>query len=134
MRISTLLLFLSGLLIAGVASGHGQSSADSLPSESSHATWVLPSTKIDFANADDVEINRYPLRKRWDESLGRFTMDNIQPPQDQVCYTMRSYKVERTERSSDSTEPMQYSTCQPSSGFDVKNADIHVIGPGGPQG
>jgi hypothetical protein len=121
MRISTLLLFVSGLLVAGVASARGQATVDSLQS--------IPSLKFDFANADGMAIDSYRLP----EPLERFTMDNARSAQDQVCYTMRSYKVERTERSDESTAPMKYSTCQPSSGFDVKNADERVVEPEEPQ-
>jgi hypothetical protein len=131
MRISSLLLLLSGLLMAGVVPARGQAPSDLLPLNSSQAKWVSPSTKLDLSSVDDVAVNE--SRLRWDESLRRFTIDNVQPAQDQVCYTMRSYKVERTERVDDSTQPMQYSTCQPSSGFDVKNADVHVVEPEGSQ-
>jgi hypothetical protein len=120
MRISTLLLFLSGLVLAGVAPARGQATADSLQS--------IPSLKFDLANVDDIAVDQYRLPKRPE----RFTMNNF-AAQDQVCYTMRSYKVERTERMDESTQPLQYSTCQPSSGFDVKNADVHVVGPEGSQ-
>jgi hypothetical protein len=121
MRISTLVLFLFGLLVAGVAPAPGQTADDSLQS--------VPSLKFDLANADGLAIDHY----RWDESLAHLTVDNIRPAQDQVCYTMRSYKVERTERMNESKAPMKYSSCQPSSGFDVKNADVDVAGPETPQ-
>jgi hypothetical protein len=135
MRISTLLLFLflSGLVVAGVAPARGQSTVDALQSESSRATWVVPSTNLDLASAHDLAIDQYRLRKHWDENLGHFTIDNIRPAHAQVCYTMRTYKVEGSERYNDATEPMKYSTCQPSSGFDVKNADVHVVEPEEPR-
>jgi hypothetical protein len=131
MRISTLLLFLflSGLLLAGVAPARGQATADSLPAESSHATWAIPQTKLDFANGNDLAIDQYQLPKAWNESLERLALDKVGPARDQICYTMRSYKVERAERFQDSTGRMQYSTCQPSSRFDVKNADERVTIP-----
>jgi hypothetical protein len=40
-----------------------------------------------------------------------------------TCYTMRSYKVERTERMSDEVTPRAYTTCQMASGFRVRSAD-----------
>jgi hypothetical protein len=118
MRISTLLLFVFGLLLVGAASARGQSAVDSLQS--------APSLKFELANADGMAIDQYRLPKQWNETLGRLALDNVGPAQDEVCYTMRSYKVERTERSDESTQPMKYSICQPSSGFDVKNADERV--------
>jgi hypothetical protein len=41
---------------------------------------------------------------------------------DDTCYTMRSYVVERDDPASDAVRPKGYSTCQPSSRFDLKNA------------
>jgi hypothetical protein len=133
MRISTLFLFFSGLLVAAVGPARGQATADSLQLESSQVASAIPTVKFDLANADSVAIDQYRLPKPWDESLGRLALHNVRPEQDQVCYTMRSYKVERTERVNESTQPMTYSTCQPSTRFDVKNADVHVVGPEGPQ-
>lgn len=40
-----------------------------------------------------------------------------------TCYTMRSYKVERTERFGDEVTPRGYTTCQMASGFRVRSAD-----------
>jgi hypothetical protein len=121
MRISTLLLFLSALFLTSVTPVGAQTPDDSLQS--------APSLKFDRANADGSALDHY----RWDGNLARFRIDNVRSAQDQICYTIRSYKVERTERMDDSTEPMKYSVCQPSSGFEVKNADESVILPEGPQ-
>ena len=93
------------------------------------STQSIPSLKFDLANVDSMAIDQYRLPEYFYRRLGRFTIDNVGPAQDQVCYTMRSYKVERTERVDDSIGAMQYSTCQPSSGFDVKNADERVAIP-----
>jgi hypothetical protein len=115
MRISTLLLFLflSALLMVGVAPARGQATVDSL--------------NFDLAKVDDLAIDQYRLPKHWEQRLGRLAMGDVKPAQDEVCYTMRSYKVERTERMDESTKPMKYSVCLPSSGFDVKNADESVV-------
>ena len=40
----------------------------------------------------------------------------------ETCYTMRSYVVEREDPASDAVRPKGYSTCQPSSKFDLRNA------------
>jgi hypothetical protein len=39
---------------------------------------------------------------------------------DKVCYTMRSYIVSRENRDSDSTKLVGYSTCQPSSKYELR--------------
>ena len=39
---------------------------------------------------------------------------------DNVCYTMRSYIVSRENRESDSTKLVGYSTCQPSSKYELR--------------
>lgn len=39
-----------------------------------------------------------------------------------TCYTMRSYRVERTERFGDEVTPRGYSTCQMASSFRVRSA------------
>jgi hypothetical protein len=129
MRISTLLLSLSGLLMAGVAPVRGQAAVDSLQLESSQATSSIPSFKFELTNADHIAIDQYRLPKHWDESLGRLATENIGREQDPVCYTMRSYKVERTEQVDESLGLMNYSTCQPSSRFDLKDADERMAIP-----
>jgi hypothetical protein len=123
MRISTLLLFLSGLFI--VAPARSQAEDESGQS--------IPSLKFNLANADGVAIDQYQLPELWNRRLGRLAMDNVGTEQDQVCYTMRSYRVERTERVDESTQPLKYSRCQSSSEFDLKNADERVVEPEVPQ-
>jgi hypothetical protein len=41
---------------------------------------------------------------------------------DTVCYSMRSYRVTRDDRESDSTRLVGYSECQPAARFQVKTA------------
>ncbi|PYX26030.1 MAG: hypothetical protein DMG87_00540 [Acidobacteria bacterium] len=45
--------------------------------------------------------------------------DGTQP----TCLKMRSYYVERESRHSDVTNPIGYSTCTPSTRFDIKRAE-----------
>jgi hypothetical protein len=40
-----------------------------------------------------------------------------------ICYSMRSYRVARDDPKSDSTRPAGYSTCQPSTRFQVKSVE-----------
>jgi hypothetical protein len=46
--------------------------------------------------------------------------------QDNTCYAIRSYVVARDGKNSDSTHPVNYSTCQPSSRYHVKSAEAHA--------
>jgi hypothetical protein len=45
---------------------------------------------------------------------------HIEEKRDSVCYTMRSYIVARENRGSDSTNLVGYSTCQPSSKYELR--------------
>jgi hypothetical protein len=45
---------------------------------------------------------------------------HIEEKRDSVCYTMRSYIVARENRDSDSTKLVGYSTCQPSSRYELR--------------
>jgi len=45
--------------------------------------------------------------------------DETQP----TCFKMRSYYVERESKHSDVTHPIGYSTCTPSTRFDIKRAE-----------
>jgi len=46
--------------------------------------------------------------------------------EDHVCFTMRAYVVERDSRDSDATHPRSYSTCQKSSRYHLKGADLQA--------
>jgi hypothetical protein len=59
------------------------------------------------------------------ERLRNFDLRNlgsiyIEEDRDNVCYTMRSYIVAREDRDSDSTKLVGYSTCQPSSKYELR--------------
>ncbi|HTF42747.1 MAG TPA: hypothetical protein VK641_02545 [Terriglobales bacterium] len=136
MRISTLPgLFLAGLLMADVASAADQAQSATQP--------VAPSAPFtNFASLPKPESNlavdQYRLLRRYSSKFHHLLTDNATPVnatpvQDEVCYTMRSYKVERKERFSATTEPPQYSTCQPSSRFDLKNATDSIFSPEVPE-
>jgi len=131
MRISTLpALFLAGMLMAGVALAADQAQSATLPAAPS-----APFTN--FASSPKPESNpavdQYRLLRKYSSKFHRLLTDNATPVQDEVCYTMRSYKVQRKERFPEATEPPQYSTCQPSSRFDVKNATDSIFGPEVPE-
>ena len=49
------------------------------------------------------------------------------PPKNQLCYAMRSYRFNRDNPTSDSTDFAEYSTCQSAADFQMKAAlDIHT--------
>jgi hypothetical protein len=130
MRISTLpALFLAGLLLADAASAADQAPSATLPLAPS-----APFTNFAFSPQPEsnLAIDQYRLLRKYSSKFHRLLTNNATPVQDEVCYTMRSYKVEGKERFSDATEPPQYSTCQPSSRFDVKNAIDSISVPEAP--
>ncbi len=49
--------------------------------------------------------------------------EHMKQEEDGVCYKLRSYKVARDDRDSDSTHPVGYSTCQRASKFQMRSAD-----------
>ena len=131
MRISNLpVLFLAGLLMAEVASAGEQAQPTALPAASS-----APFTDSDYLSKPESNkaVDQYLLLRKYSSKFHGLGNHNATPVQDEVCYTMRSYKVERQERSSDATQPTQYSTCQPSSRFDVKNATDSIFVPEDPR-
>ncbi len=98
-------------------------------SDQSHAApgSVAPSVKSDLLNsaAEGSPIGKFhPANKR----LRNFEFRNlssmhIEEDRDNVCYTMRSYIVARESRDSDSTKLVGYSTCQPSSKYELRITD-----------
>ncbi len=49
-----------------------------------------------------------------------------QPDSDNTCLKIRSYVVARDSKDSDSTHPVSYSTCQPSSRYRLKTTEIRT--------
>ena len=58
-----------------------------------------------------------------------FRMKSLVVPEDEVCYTIRSYQVARDSADSDSTHPVSTSTCQRASRYHVKTVQIEQISP-----
>ena len=87
-------------------------------------TSVASSVKSDFrtntAEASPI-VEFHPANQR----LRHFDLRNLgsihnEEDRDRVCYTMRSYIVARENRDSDSTKLVGYSTCQPSSQYELR--------------
>jgi hypothetical protein len=117
MRIPDILLaLLFGLASLGVAPASDQSQAVSGSG--------APSVKSDLMNsaAEASPIGKFhPANER----VHNFDLPNlgsihIEEDRNNVCYTMRSYIVARENRDSDSTELVGYSTCQPSSKYELR--------------
>ena len=116
MRILGILLaLLFGLTSLGAAPASEQS-------QSTAGSVVLP-VKSDVRNraAEANPIGKFPTNGR----LHNFDLRNlgsihIEEDRDSVCYTMRSYIVARENRDSDSTKLVGYSTCQPSSKYELR--------------
>jgi hypothetical protein len=116
MRIPKVLLALVfGLasLVSALASEPPQPSLDS----------TAPSVTPDLLNsgAKAIAIDKFrPANER--PQFDFRNLGSIHLPEDatKVCYTMRSYIVAREDRDSDSTRLVGYSTCQPSSNYEMR--------------
>lgn len=117
MRIPGMLLaLLFGLASLGAAPASDQSQATS--------GSVAPSVNADSLNsaAEAMPIGKfYPANERlYNFDLPNLGSIHIEEERDNVCYTMRSYIVARENRDSDSTKLVGYSTCQPSSKYELR--------------
>jgi hypothetical protein len=117
MRIpGALLSLLLGLASLGTAPASGQS--QSAPGS------VAPSAKFDLLNsaAGARRISKFHPENERPRNFDLRNLGSIHTEEDRdnVCYTMRSYIVARESRNSDSTELVGYSTCQPSSKYELR--------------
>jgi hypothetical protein len=78
-----------------------------------HCAAGVCATSIDPSGSADASSRPLLLRNlgRWSGVL-----------EERTCYTMRSYLMAREDEHSDSTRQVGYSTCEPSSTFDVKKS------------
>ena len=94
-----------------------------------------PQASKDFALLSDPGLTSQALSA---ESIARFRVTNkrladlrkhhargipLDADGQPVCYTMRSYLMEREDPQSDVTRVAGYTTCQPSSSYSFKTAD-----------
>jgi hypothetical protein len=63
----------------------------------------------------------------WLDTPAQRYFSRMKQEEDGVCYKLRSYKVARDARASDSTHPVGYSTCQSASKFQMRSADEGVL-------
>jgi hypothetical protein len=115
------LLVLSLLLSVCVAPVAAQSSLDRNPQPSVRLDQIIPPAEFRRPvlplepqppfHSDGIGLSgqRYVQRRAGDQS-------NV------TCYSIRSYRVTRDDPESDSTSPAGYSTCQPVSQFQLKDA------------
>lgn len=59
----------------------------------------------------------------WNIKVPSQVHKHVSAPNDATCYSMRSYRVTRDDPASDTTRPAGYSTCQPATKFQVKEAN-----------
>jgi hypothetical protein len=132
------LLAISLMALVCVAPVLAQSPQDNIPgSFFSEPPGVLPQDALADLRLDQiqrpVEIDRLyfpPAKpeaargsehdwtfKPWSKSHKRVLTQN-----DATCYSIRGYRVKRDNLESDSTRPAGYSTCQPATRFQVKEA------------
>jgi len=112
MRIPGILLaLLFGLASQGAAPASDQS--QTAPGSSA------PSVKSALLNSPFRKFHPANERRR-DFDLRKLGSIHIEDGRDNVCYTIRSYIVARENRDSDSTKLVGYSTCQPSSKYELR--------------
>jgi len=135
------LLVLSLLISACVVPTAAQSPSDNIPgSFYSEPLGVLPPDAlaslplIPIQLPIDIDIDRLYLPHAKSEAAGASEHDwtfkpwpqspaRVLPQKDATCYSIRSYRVTRDDPASDTTRLVGYSTCQPSTKFQVKEAN-----------
>jgi hypothetical protein len=135
------LLILSLLISACVVPTAAQSPSDNIPgSFYSEPLGVLPPDAlaslplIPIQLPIDIDIDRLYLPHAKSEAAGASEHDwtfkpwpqspaRVLPQKDATCYSIRSYRVTRDDPASDTTRLVSYSTCQPSTKFQVKEAN-----------
>ena len=117
MRIPGILLaLLFGLASLGAAPASDQSQAAS----GSVATSVKADSLNSAAKAMPIDKFRPANERPHNFDPRNLGSIHIEEKRDSVCYTMRSYIVARENRDSDSTKLVGYSTCQPSSRYELR--------------
>jgi hypothetical protein len=79
----------------------------------------LPHAKSEAAGASEHDWTFKP----WPQSRARVLTPRVLTQKDATCYSIRSYRVTRDDPASDTTRLVGYSTCQPSTRFQVKEAN-----------
>jgi hypothetical protein len=134
----TRLLLLSLLISVCAVSAAAQSPSENIPgSFYSEPVGALPQDALAHLRLDPIQqpidIDRLylPYSKPEVDRAGEHDWNIKVPPlshkrvldqNDATCYSIRSYRVTRDDPQSDMTRPAGYSTCQPSTKFQVKEA------------
>jgi hypothetical protein len=123
----SLLCLISFCLISVCAVPASAQESPAIGASASPANSASPSELLMAADSFD---KRYGiLRNDPDSDLGALDTPaqryfaRMKHEEDGVCYKLRSYKVARDDRNSDSTHPVGYSTCQRASRFQMRNAE-----------
>jgi len=127
------LLFLLAGITASATEGSGQANSQTSPSSTDNQVFglantnsnqsILPHLTNPFIRPD-TKSGALQLRA---PQLGVESRANAN---ESVCYTMRSYKVKRTERLDDNQSGVRgYSTCEMASSYRLRSADSKVQQP-----
>jgi hypothetical protein len=97
-------------------------------SSSGDLPLLFPNLQIEQGSAeplDRIHVGEYSPRST-QLSVPRFLLRNQDPQSldDNLCYSMRSYKVARDDSQSDSTHAAGYSTCQPAARFHTHTIEL----------
>jgi hypothetical protein len=111
---SLLLIFLAGSIsLCFATEGLVKNAPSQAPPEISSQVDSLVADQSSKAKAFDG----WP-----DQAARHLTFESGRRVDTPICYKIRSYRVIRDDRNPDVTHPDGYSTCQPSSQFEVKRA------------
>ena len=111
------------LLIAGFSLCNARAADQTSPSTMLDPNPLLASSGDQAALLQSPSDNS--LFEKNTRSYGVLTADELAPDaNDDICYTMRSYKVKRKERFAEGERGRtRYSTCERASSFHIRSAD-----------
>jgi len=91
--------------------------------------WRIIRQAPDASSTQD--FGDYQIRKNSHRFVPQVStlVPSVQPQEDTICYSIRSYVVARDNEESDLTHPTHYSTCQPASRYRVKSAESRSVSP-----
>jgi hypothetical protein len=133
------LLFLSLLISACVVPAAAQAPSDNIPGSFYSEPVVLPQDAqaslrlIPMQRPVDIDVDRLSLphakseaaqasKHDWDFKASSLEHKRVHVQGDVTCLSIRSYRVTRDDPESDTTRLVGYSTCQPATKFQVKEA------------
>jgi hypothetical protein len=122
------LLPFSLLIAAGVATSAAQSLPENTPSVMQSGQLSSSSSSADRSSPmDRILSGDYTPRLSQFSVPHKFIVDQDGQPTDNLCLTMRTYKVARDDPHSDSTHAAGYSTCTSAARFQMRTTEFRIL-------